>query len=330
MGTLSGIIKESEKKQSKQNSAANTGAQTINLVDQRSESQSQQALQLMATESQSNHNTKQLVSSLQSADTLQLQGAKQDLDANSWDALETQAKAALPKFSEIFDQLVQSTGAKTDTYEKTKVKMIPNPMGGKSKVRRYSKEEHSLSEVAPLKGQDRADQKAKGKYGGDYSNILDVVRGTLTFSDFKGLIQALKIVHANDEKLGYTVVRCKQTYQNSQGQTGSQTLYGDVKMNLKEESTGHVCELQFTLEAFMNVKQKGHKAYKEMRNANPFGDKVLDAKKGADDATSGHVTSAIHGSYAAYTDARIAIEKDASGLQEAIATANDIQKQVAG
>lgn len=329
MGTLSGNIKESEKKQSQQNSAADSGTQAINLVDQRPESQNQQALQLMAKESKGNKDAMQLMSALEGK-TVQRAGAKQDLEENGWGALEAQAQEALPKFSDIFDQLVQSTGAKTDKYEKLKVKMVDNPTGKKGQVRKYEKQEHSLSEVAPLKGQARADQKAEGKYGGNYNKILDVVRGTLTFSDFKGMIHALKVVNANEQKLGYSVVRCKQTYLDDKGNTGSQTLYGDIKMNLKEESTGHICELQFTLEAFMNVKQKGHKAYKEMRNANPFGDKVLDAKKGADDATSGHVTSAIHGSYAAYTDARIAIEKDASGLQEAIATANDIQKQVAG
>ena len=199
----------------------------------------------------------------------------------------------------------------------------------RSKVRRYEKSEHSLSEVAPLKGEERATQKAKGKYKGDYGSILDVVRGTLSFADFKGMVDAMIIVHANEAKLGYEVVRCKQTYQDKGGNTGAQTLYGDVKMNRKELTTGHVCELQFTLETFMAVKQKGHKSYKTMRNANPFGDKVLDAKQGADAKTSGQVTSAIHGSYAAYTDARIQIEKDASGLQDAIKTANDIQKQIA-
>ena len=299
-------------------SQVSNSVQMAAIEDLRQESQNNQALQMMVKDTQPSA----------TSDIAQL-NAQQDLEKNSWGALEKQAQAALPKFSDIFDQLVKSTGAKTDKYQKIKMKMVDNPEKKGTKVRRWEHSEHSLSEVAPLKGQARADQKAKGKYKGDYSNILDVVRGTLTFGDFKGLIDALKIVHANEQGLGYEVVRCKQTYQDSKGQTGAQTLYGDIKMNLKEKSTGHVCELQFTLHEFMKVKQKGHKSYKEMRNANPFGDKVLDAKKGADNATSGHITHAIHGSYAAYTAARIAIEKDASGLQEAIATANDIQKQVA-
>ena len=65
-----------------------------------------------------------------------------------------------------------------------------------------------------------------------------------------------------------------------------------------------------------------------MRTHNPFGDKVLDAQKGKDNSTKGHITKAVHGSYAAYTKARMAIEKDASGLAAAIAEANAIQKQL--
>ena len=206
--------------------------------------------------------------------------------------------------------------------------MVPNPANnGKSMVPRYNEKDVSYSGVAPLKGKKRAKQKAEEKYKGNYSQILDVVRGTLTFKSFSQMIKGMKIVLAN-ENLGYKVVRCKQTYETNDGNTGSQTLYGDIKMNIQEASTGHICEVQFTLKKFLDVKQKGHHAYEEMRTYNPFGDKVLDAQKDKDNKTKGHIKNAIHGSYAAYTDARIAIEKDASGLAAAIAEANKIQSQI--
>ena len=252
-----------------------------------------------STQNKSNVNTQfvdnrkgpfQLKKGIEISKIAPIQRLEQDLESQDWDSLLGQAKEAQTKFSDIFEQLIYSG-------------------------------------VAPLKGKKRATQKAEEKYKGNYSQILDVVRGTLTFTSFKKMIKGMKIVLAN-ENLGYKVVRCKQTYQTEDGKTGSQTLYGDIKMNIQEAETGHVCEVQFTLKDFLDVKQKGHHAYEEMRTHNPFGDKVLDAQKGKDNSTKGHITKAVHGSYAAYTKARMAIEKDASGLAAAIAEANAIQKQL--
>ena len=261
-----------------------------------------------------------------SSNSIQL--VEQDLESQDWDTLLGQAKEAQVKFSTIFEELISSTGAMKETYVKTKKSMVPNPATkGKTMVPAYSKKDVAYSGVAPLKGKERSTQKAEEKYEGNYSQILDVVRGTLTYSSFNNMIEGMRIVLDN-ESLGYKVVRCKQTYENKDGNTGSQTLYGDIKMNIQEEDSGHICEIQFTLKDFIDVKQKGHHSYEEMRTHNPFGDKVLDAMEGKDKKTQGHIKNAIHGSYAAYTNARIAIEKDASGLAAAIATAEKIQEEI--
>ena len=254
---------------------------------------------------------------------------EQDLESQDWGTLLGQAQEAQGKFSTIFEKLISSTGAMKTTYVKTKKTMVPNPATERgTEVARYSKKDVAYSGVAPLKGKERAKQKAEEKYKGNYGKILDVVRGTLTYSSFTNMIKGMRIVLEN-EKLGYKVVRCKQTYKSKDGKkTGSQTLYGDIKMNIQEIGSGHVCEVQFTLKDFIDVKQKGHHSYEEMRTHNPFGDPVLDAMEGKDKETQGHITKAIHGSYAAYTAARIAIEKDASGLAAAIATAKEIQKEI--
>jgi hypothetical protein len=254
---------------------------------------------------------------------------EQTLDNQTWDSLLGQATEAQPKFDEIFELLKISTGAITEKYEKTKKTMVDNPANnGKTLVPRYKESEVDYSGVAPLKGEARSKQKAVEKYKGNYGRILDVVRGTLSFNTFAEMIEGMEVVSNNEAKLGYKVARCKQTYQTDEGRTGSQTLYGDIKMNIKEASTGHICELQFTLKDFIDVKQKGHHSYEEMRTYNPFGDSVVKAQEGKDNKTKGHTTRAIHGSYAAYTEARIKIEKDGDGLKKAIATANNIQKEI--
>jgi hypothetical protein len=255
---------------------------------------------------------------------------KQSIENEDWDTLKAQAEAAKGPFDEIFEALIAKTGAMKEKYTKVKKKMVPNPANaGKSKVARYEKKEVDYSGVAGLKGEARATQKAEGKYEGKYSQILDVVRGTLTFKNFQQMIKGLSALKEN-ESLGFKVVRCKQTYKTDDGKTGSQTLYGDIKMNIEELSTGHICEIQFTLKDLIDVKQKGHHSYEEMRDNNPFGDKVLKANKGKDNKTKGHIKRAVHGSYAAYTKARLNIEKDAAGLDAAISLANEMQAKIDG
>jgi hypothetical protein len=254
---------------------------------------------------------------------------EQTLDKQTWDSLLGQATEAQPKFDEMFELLKISTGAITEKYKKTKKTMVDNPANnGKTLVPRYKESEVDYSGAAPLKGEARSKQKAEEKYEGNYGRILDVVRGTLSFNTFAEMIKGMEVVSNNEAKLGYKVARCKQTYQTDEGRTGSQTLYGDIKMNIKEASTGHICELQFTLKDFIDVKQKGHHAYEEMRTHNSLGYSVAKAQEDKDDWTRGHITKAIHGSHAAYTEARIKIEKDGDGLKKAIATANNIQKEI--
>ena len=218
-----------------------------------------------STQNKSNVNTQfvdnrkgpfQLKKGIEISKIAPIQRLEQDLESQDWDSLLGQAKEAQTKFSDIFEQLISSTGAMKETYVKTKKTMVPNPANnGKSMVARYNKKEVKYSGVAPLKGKKRATQKAEEKYKGNYSQILDVVRGTLTFTSFKKMIKGMKIVLAN-ENLGYKVVRCKQTYKTEDGKTGSQTLYGDIKMNIQEAETGHVCEVQFTLKDFWMSNKK--------------------------------------------------------------------------
>jgi hypothetical protein len=100
------------------------------------------------------------------------------------------------------------------------------------------------------------------------------------------------------------------------------TLYGDIKMNLLDAKTGHMCELPSTVEKVMQVRGWGC-----------LGDSLLGVKT-RDDASEtksnafGKAQRAVHASYA---EACMAIEhaKSDSSLEQAIKHVNEIAGKIA-
>lgn len=231
-----------------------------------------------------------------------------------WRDLEDQAKSAEKDWERIVQKLIKDTDALTETITvKKHVPEIPEKVQHQRKQTQWAMEQlpelpfseeetapeekypsykpmhfktktTALSGKAPLKEVRRTRVKANAKYGEfhaptrryipDYSRVLDVLRATLTFKDFKGLLRAMRIVQLMQGVRGYTIVRCKQTYDPKHI-----SFYGDVKMNLREDKSGHICELQFTLKDFLAAKQDGHGPYNVMRNLNPL-DESRDTLKG--------------------------------------------------
>jgi len=204
---------------------------------------------------------------------VQMQEVKQPIaDDATFQDLKASADAAEENFSYIVRNLVAETGASLDTLEKRKPEMVDNPEKKGTKVRRYVDSEHRASGQGPQKKQERADEKVQGKYDGKYNKVLDVLRATMAFKSFNDISFALGKIFEVANDLGYDIVRCKQTFDKK-----TATLYADIKVNIQEKETGHVCELQFAHMAMLEAKQKGHDAYKQLRKYDPLGEGVAAA-----------------------------------------------------
>lgn len=193
--------------------------------------------------------------------------------------------------------------------------MAPEKKYPSYKPKHYRTKALELSGKAPLKEVWRTRVKANAKYGEihepkheytpDYSRVLDVLRATLTFNDFKGLLRAMRTVWLMQGRRGYTIVRCKQTYNPKHI-----SFYGDVKMNLRENKSGHICELQFTLKDFLMAKQDGHGPYNVMRNLNPLDVDKATLKGKLSYSAMEEYEKAVNESQRVYGPAREKLEND--------------------
>lgn len=157
-----------------------------------------------------------------------------------------------------------------------------------------------------LKEQKRTTEKALGKYynEGRFKRVLDVVRGTLTYTDMEGLYRAMLEIVSSERTYGYLVVKCKQSYIDIDS-----TLYGDVKLLLRESSTGHICEVQLTTKSMVDAKALGHKPYKALRTKNPDGLSLGTLYRQTSSADFGVIRRAVHSSHSIYGPARSELEE---------------------
>ena len=123
--------------------------------------------------------------------------------------------------------------------------------------------------VAPLKGEARAAYKTRDKYNGDYSRITDLARMTLkcaTLADALATLRALAALGSS----GWDVLLLKDRLMLAfdASATGG---YRDMLLNLRCEATGHIVEVQITLDPLLAIKAGGgHASYQIARTHNLF------------------------------------------------------------
>ncbi|EKX32423.1 hypothetical protein GUITHDRAFT_121390 [Guillardia theta CCMP2712] len=125
---------------------------------------------------------------------------------------------------------------------------------------------------ATVKSVDRAMEKASRSYTGDVSRLTDIVRQCIVFTSLKDLVSCFDEVIKDDELL---VLRVKNRFDDSYDANFS-AGYRDLCINVLLRSelaaswglSGHVCELQLTLEEFKewSWEGEGHKRYVKYRN----------------------------------------------------------------
>ncbi len=111
--------------------------------------------------------------------------------------------------------------------------------------------------VADIKGGPRLDEKAKLDYGGDWSMMKDMVRGTILVPKADKLDDALEAL----ERAGIKIATEPKDRVNNPGPEG----YRDLKLNV-ELDNGHIAEVQvMTPEIFVAKMLKAHHLYAEIR-----------------------------------------------------------------
>ena len=116
--------------------------------------------------------------------------------------------------------------------------------------------------VAPLKGEQRAAHKALDKYNGDYSRVTDVARMTMQCPTLRLAHEVLALLLAHD---GFELVLIKDRLMLA-FDTSATGGYKDMLINLRCCATGHIVEVQITLERLLEIKAGGgHAAYQIAR-----------------------------------------------------------------
>lgn len=110
--------------------------------------------------------------------------------------------------------------------------------------------------IAPKKSEKRAAEKVEADYGGDWSRITDVVRGTVAVDHIHEIHALLDALHQSGAKLA------KQPKDRFAKPTDSG--YRDILMNWQLPN-GHICELQVNVKGMLQAKNKGHKPYEDER-----------------------------------------------------------------
>jgi len=111
--------------------------------------------------------------------------------------------------------------------------------------------------TAPMKGKERATEKVESDYGGDWSQLQDVVRASVavdSFDDVKNVMNELR-------KSGIKVAKKPTDRFANPTNVG----YRDIKLNVQYPN-GHIGELQLHMKPIIKAKATAHKDYEVVRS----------------------------------------------------------------
>ena len=157
----------------------------------------------------------------------------------SWQELEAAAPAAQKELEAILGKAGAALGGKSvrfDTYDYSQPGVI------------YG--------VGPVKTQESSARKVNAKYGGDWTQLGDLVRGSIGFDSVEEMQQGIEGLKAAGLKLA-TQAKNKFAQPTSEG-------YRDMNLNILL-SNGVVGELQLHLKPILDAKNEGHSYYEESR-----------------------------------------------------------------
>ena len=118
------------------------------------------------------------------------------------------------------------------------------------------------AKVPSLKGIARATVKTKEKYGGCFARLTDLARMTFICENVKTVMEVLTFIQGHAQ---WTIIRIKDRlhrYHDASGTGG----YRDMLLNVRDQTSGHIAEIQITFRSFFTIKSGGgHAVYKLAR-----------------------------------------------------------------
>lgn len=169
--------------------------------------------------------------------------AKVNQPAKSWDELVEKGAEGLAQFQGMLGKVQQAMGLKSG--------MKPEAVTPEQ----WENDDGFLF-VAPLKGAKRAAEKVEADYGGDWSQLRDIVRATISVPTMGHVKQALEHMKAAGIEIA---MKPKNRFEKPTPE-GYRDLMAFVKL-----PNGMVAELQIHTKAMTLAKEKGHKDYEITR-----------------------------------------------------------------
>lgn len=189
----------------------------------------------------------------------------------SWEDLETKGKEGLEQFKDMLGKVAQSLGLETGKRPQSFDHAVNSE---NEKAKSEGRAPKSLDEadymlpdhwdndkgflfMGPLKGKDRAEEKVRTDYKGDWSQLRDMVRATIAVP---GLAQIPKVL----SELKAQGIHLAQKPKNNlvKPLPGG---YRDLNMIVKLPN-GLLAELQVHVKPMTLAKEKGHKDYETTRS----------------------------------------------------------------
>lgn len=157
----------------------------------------------------------------------------------TWDEISAKAEEAQTAFTKLMEgvgKAIDGQSVRFDTYDYTQPGII------------YG--------VGPVKTQESAARKVNSKYGGDWSRLSDLVRGSIGFDSAEEMRDGIEQLKKAGLKLA-SVPENKFAHPTPAG-------YRDMNLNFIMPN-GVVGELQLHLKPVLDAKNAGHKLYEESR-----------------------------------------------------------------
>ena len=158
---------------------------------------------------------------------------------NTWEDLVKHGTEGLAQFKGLMGKVQQTMGLKSG--------MKPEDV-----TPEQWENDDGFMFIAPLKGEKRAKEKVEADYGGDWSQLRDVVRGTISVPTMAHVKQTLSHL----QSVGITLAqKPKNRFEKPTGE-GYRDLMTFVKL-----PNGMLAELQIHVKVMTLAKEKGHKDY---------------------------------------------------------------------
>ena len=118
------------------------------------------------------------------------------------------------------------------------------------------------AQVPSVKGIARATVKTKEKYGGCYDCLTDLARMTFVCENVATVIAVLTFIYGHSQ---WTIIRIKDRLHRNHDASATGG-YRDMLLNVRDNASGHIAEIQITFRSFFTIKSGGgHAVYKLAR-----------------------------------------------------------------